>query len=106
MQERADPTLVQENAASWDEFLGVRLRSVEPHAGGLGPDGQLWEHQYLTLAESGDSFEWLIADFTISGTFRRNGAAVLARAESQEFEGELDTECGVLIWGTIEFELP
>ena len=104
--ERVDPTLVQEKAASWDEFLGVRLRSVELYECGLGQDGPVMGHQYLTLAESGVSFEWESSDTVDSGTFDRNGARLLIRLRGKEFEGELDLERGVLIWGTIEFEFP
>jgi hypothetical protein len=83
----------------------VRLQSVQLYEGGLGPDGPLQAYQYLKLNADG-TFEWLYADVTEGGTYRREGDRMIARAEDRDFTGELDLSRGVLTWDGIEFELP
>jgi hypothetical protein len=101
----SDAASVPKEALSWDALLGVRLRSVRTYGGGLGPDGQLQEYKYLELSRDG-SFELLTADMSLRGTYRREGDRLIARAEGQDFTGEIDLSRGVLTLDGIEFELP
>jgi hypothetical protein len=49
---------------SWEALLRVRLRSVQSYGGGLGPDGPVQEHKYLTLSTNG-TFELETADIAV-----------------------------------------
>jgi hypothetical protein len=101
----SDPTPDGTEDRSWEALLGVRLRSVQTYSGGLGEDGPVQGYQHLTLHADG-RFDWEVADFSLGGTYRRNGNRITARGDGREFRGELDLERGVLTWSGIEFEIP
>jgi len=90
---------------SWSAIMGVRLRSVQLHGGGLGPDGPVLQHQFLTLGASG-TFELLHADIVEQGTYRLDGLHLVGHTRGMDLSGELDPERGVLRLNGIEFELP
>jgi hypothetical protein len=85
-------------------LIGQRLQSVERHAGGLGPEGQLLAYQYLMFDER--EVSWQTADMTITAPYTYDGVRIVASSTSQEYVGVIDKNNGVLHWGGVDFRLP
>lgn len=94
--------------ASCGELRGARFQSRALFPAGMGQDGPVLGHQYLSFSADGKRYEWTREDMTGSGDCACDAGRVqgagsgLTRGKS--VVGVLDPVTGFLAWDGIEFE--
>ena len=87
---------------------GARFRSRAVFPAGLGPDGPVPGHQWVSFSVDGRQYQWTFEDMSFSsgcscaqGEVRASGAAF---TDGRAFTAHFDVTSGVLTWNEIAFE--
>ncbi len=87
-------------------IAGHTFRSLMQLPGGLGPDGPVLDHHYVSFSVDGSEFRWTVEDMVISGWCScRDGVLTVRESplEKSTLAASFDIERKVLTWNGIEF---